>query len=92
MAKIEVYVPWMFADKWTAQTLEFVEAKEGKHGTELHLAGKDGDVRTFPGKIKNLKALLKKYGDETNQWPEGLLFNVTAKDAGFVFEPVPLVK
>jgi hypothetical protein len=91
MAKIAVYVRWMFPDQWTSCTLEFIEAKEGekKKGTEFYFCGADGDCRTFPGKIKNLKDLIKSVGPDTEQWV-GKRFSVTTTDDKKYFILTPI--
>lgn len=89
MAKIEVYVPWMFADKWTLSMLEFIEAQKGDHGQEFHFCGAQGDCRTFPGKIKNLKELVKKIGSDTDQW-KGKRFEVKVTEDQKYFILTPL--
>lgn len=89
MAKIEVYVPWMFPDKWEQQDLEYIESKPEKTGMVFYFCGSVGDLRTFPGKIKNLPQLIKKYGDDDEKW-KGLRFTAktTEDKKNFILTPI----
>jgi hypothetical protein len=78
---------WLFAEelKGKTTTLEFVEAKpymarDGKPcGEVLCLIGPEGDYQVFPGRISNMRSIIKALGAETTKWA-GKRFNVTSDD------------
>ena len=66
--KIETGAFWMFADNWTNQLMEMTGVEEGKHGQEFEFMAGNGDWKTFPGKVKNIKEIIKKLGSDSDAW------------------------
>ena len=87
--KIESSTFWLFPEDLKAEggnLFEFVETKpyvkNGKESGQVFiLLGEttkaNGEFQTFPGKISNLKLLMKQLGDDDVKW-KGKMFLVTA--------------
>lgn len=89
--KISAGIKWVFAEDLKGAPIEvqFIEAKqfinkEGRYNGEvLCFLGKEGDYQCFPGRISNIREVIKALGDETAAW-SGKLFRLMSDDGNSI--------